>query len=167
MRDKKKNKINQEITNTTIRLTGSDFIGEIVSLKIALDKSSELGLDLVLINEKEGIGICKIMNYEKFIYEQSKKPKNKGLDIKEIKLGPNTSENDMEYRVKHAIEFLKKGHKVKISLQFRGRQMQHINIGQEQILKMLVSVEDFGIAEAMPKLEGKKMFCMIKPKPSK
>jgi len=77
------------------------------------------------------------------------------------------SENDMEYRVKHTIEFLKKGHKVKVSLQFRGRQMQHIGLGQEQVLKMLVAVEDYGVAEAMPKLEGKKMFCMIKPKPSK
>ncbi len=124
-------------------------------------------MDLVLINEQAVPPVCKIMNYEKFIYEQSKKPKNKGLDVKEIKLGPNMAENDMEYRIKHLIEFLQKGHKVKISLQFRGRQMQHINLGQEQILKMLVAVEEYGTAEAMPKLEGKKMFCMIKPKPSK
>jgi translation initiation factor IF-3 len=65
------------------------------------------------------------------------------------------------------VEFLQKGHKVKISLQFRGRQMQHIDIGQEQILKMILAVEEFGTPEAMPKLEGKRMFATIKPKPSK
>ena len=120
-------------------------------------------MDLVLINEKAQPPVCRIMNYEKFIYEQGKKPKNKTLDIKEIKLGPNTSENDLQYRIKHMIEFLQKGHKVKISLQFRGRQMQHIDIGQEQILKMILAVEEYGVPEAMPKLEGKKMFCLLKP----
>lgn len=162
-KQKRQHKLNTEITAKELRVTD---VG-IITLAEALKLADSQELDLVLINEQAVPPVCKIMNYEKFIYEQSKKPKNKGLDVKEIKLGPNTSENDMEYRVKHAIDFLKKGHKVKISLQFRGRQMQHINIGQEQILKMLVSVEDFGIAEAMPKLEGKKMFCMIKPKPSK
>lgn len=162
-KQKRQHKLNTEITAKEVRVTD---IG-IISLKEALAQAESQELDLVLINEQAVPPVCKIMNYEKFIYEQGKKPKNKGLDVKEIKLGPNTSENDMEYRIKHMIDFLKKGHKVKISLQFRGRQMQHINIGQEQILKMIVAVEDYGIAEAMPKLEGKKMFCMIKPKPSK
>ena len=101
------------------------------------------------------------------MYEQSKKPKNKTHDMKEIKLGPNTSENDLEYRIKHMIEFLQKGHKVKVSLQFRGRQMQHIDIGQEQILKLILAVEEYGSPEAMPKLEGKRMFCIVKPKLTK
>lgn len=162
-KQKRQHKLNTEIIAKEVRITD---VG-IITLAEALKLADSQELDLVLINEQAVPPVCKIMNYEKFIYEQSKKPKNKGLDVKEIKLGPNTTENDMEYRVKHAIDFLKRGHKVKISLQFRGRQMQHINIGQEQILKMLVSVEDYGIAEAMPKLEGKKMFCMIKPKPSK
>lgn len=162
-KSKRQHKLNTEITAKDLRVTDVGIITLAEALKLA--ESQEM--DLVLINEQAVPPVCKIMNYEKFIYEQSKKPKNKGLDVKEIKLGPNTSENDMEYRVKHMIDFLKKGHKVKVSLQFRGRQMQHINIGQEQILKMIVAVEDYGIAEAMPKLEGKKMFCMIKPKPSK
>ncbi len=162
-KSKRQHKLNTEITAKELRVTD---VG-IITLAEALKLADSQELDLVLINDSAVPPVCKIMDYEKFIYEQSKKPKNKGLDVKEIKLGPNTSENDMEYRVKHMIDFLKKGHKVKISLQFRGRQMQHINIGQEQILKMLVAVEDYGVAEAMPKLEGKKMFCMIKPKPSK
>lgn len=162
-KSKRQHKLNTEITAKELRVTD---LG-IVSLAVALKEAESKEMDLVLINENAVPPVCKIMNYEKFIYEQSKKPKNKGLDVKEIKLGPNTSENDLEYRIKHMIDFLKKGHKVKISLQFRGRQMQHINIGQEQILKLMVAVEDYGIAEAMPKLEGKKMFAMLKPKPSK
>lgn len=162
-KSKRQHKLNTEITAKEVRVTDLGVVALVVALKEAESKE----MDLVLINENAVPPVCKIMNYEKFIYEQSKKPKNKGLDVKEIKLGPNTSENDLEYRIKHMIDFLKKGHKVKISLQFRGRQMQHINIGQEQILKLMVAVEDYGTAEAMPKLEGKKMFAMIKPKPSK
>lgn len=160
---KKSHKINSEITSKELRVTDEG----IMTLAEALQLAESREMDLVLINEKAIPAVCKIMNYEKFIYEQSKKPKNKTLEVKEIKLGPNTSENDLEYRVKHMIEFLKKGHRVKISLQFRGRQMQHIDLGQEQILKMVLAVEEYGSAEAMPKLEGKRMFCMVKPKLSK
>jgi translation initiation factor IF-3 len=162
-KSKRQHKLNTEITAREVRVTDEGILSLSEALKLADSKE----MDLVLINDTAVPPVCKIMDYEKFIYEQSKKPKNKGLDVKEIKLGPNMAENDMEYRIKHLIEFLQKGHKVKISLQFRGRQMQHINLGQEQILKMLVAVEDYGTAEAMPKLEGKKMFCMIKPKASK
>ena len=158
-KDKNQYKINNQITAPEVRLPEG-----IISLKEALKLAESQELDLVLINSNATPPVCRIMNYEKFIYEQNKKPKNKTLETKEIKLGPNTSENDLEYRIKHIVEFLKKGHKVKISLQFKGRQMQHIDIGQAQILKMIVAVEDYGVAESMPKLEGKKMFCLIKPK---
>lgn len=160
---KREHKLNSEITYKEVRVTDEGIMG--VSEAINLAESKDM--DLVLINDKAQPPICKIMNYEKFIYELSKKPKNKGLDVKEIKLGPNTSANDLEYRIKHMIEFLKKGHRVKISLQFRGRQMQHIDIGEEQILKMLLAVSEFGTPEAMPKLEGKRMFAIVKPKTAK
>ncbi len=160
---RREHKLNSEITASELRVTDEGIMSLAEAIKLAESKE----LDLVMINEKAKPPVCRIMNYEKFIYEQNKKPKNKTLDLKEIKLGPNTSENDLEYRVKHMIEFLKKGHKVKISLQFRGRQMQHIDIGQEQILKMILAVEEFGSPEAMPKLEGRKMFATVKPKPAK
>lgn len=160
---RREHKLNSEITASELRITDEGIMSLAEAIKLAESKE----LDLVMINEKAQPPVCRIMNYEKFIYEQSKKPKNKTLDLKEIKLGANTSENDLEYRIKHMIEFLKKGHKVKISLQFRGRQMQHIDIGQEQILKMIMAVEEFGTPEAMPKLEGRKMFATLKPKPSK
>jgi translation initiation factor IF-3 len=163
----RKEKLNEEIKIQKIRLTGDGFKGEIVSLKEAMSKANELDLDLVLISENNEIGICKIMNYEKFIYEQSKKPKNKSLELKEVKLGPNTSDNDLSYRTKHIIEFLNKGHKVKLSMQFKGRQMAFVDKGKELMLSLIVSVEEHGSAEALPVLEGKKMICTLKPKTKK
>jgi translation initiation factor IF-3 len=160
---KKQHKLNREITAPQVR------VGEhgILNLKEALALADAEEMDLVLISETAVPPVCKIMNYEKFIYEQSKKPKNKSLELKEIKLGPNTSENDLSYRTKHIIEFLGKGHKVKLSMQFRGRQMAFVDKGKELMLKLIVSIEDHGSAEAVPVLEGKKMICTLKPKSKK
>ena len=163
MKVKKTHKLNSEINHPTVRL------GEhgIVSLKEAKVMAEAEGLDLVLLNENANPVICKLMNYEKFMYEQSKKPKHKPLDIKEVKLGPNMSDNDIEYREKHIIEFLDKGHKVKLTMQFRGRQMAFVDKGKALMLKLIMNLEEYGSAEAMPKLEGKKMMCTLKPKPKK
>jgi translation initiation factor IF-3 len=157
---KKQHKLNREITAPQVR------VGEhgIMNLKEALAMADAQEMDLVLISETAVPPVCKIMNYEKFIYEQSKKPKNKSLELKEIKLGPNTSENDLSYRTKHIIEFLDKGHKVKLSMQFKGRQMAFVDKGKELMLKLIVSIEDHGSAEAVPVLEGRKMICTLKPK---
>lgn len=160
---RREHKLNLEITHGEVRVTDEGVMTLVEALSLAESRE----MDLVLINEKAVPPVCRILNYEKFIYEQSKKPKNKTHDMKEIKLGPNTSENDLKYRIKHMIEFLQKGHKIKVSLQFRGRQMQHIDIGQEQILKLILAVEEYGSPEAMPKLEGKRMFCIVKPKLTK
>jgi translation initiation factor IF-3 len=160
---KREHLLNEEIRYQEVRL------GEhgIISIKEALRLAEQEEIDLVLINDKTQPPVCRLLNYEKFIYELNKKVKNKTLELKEIKLGPNTSDNDIEYRVKHIIEFLEKGHKVKITMQFRGRQMNHIDMGQELLLKMILAVEEHGTAEALPKLEGKKMFATLKPKPKK
>ena len=163
----RKEKLNEEITAQKIRLTGDGFKGEVVTLKEALAMANELELDLVLVSENNEIGICKIMNYEKYMYELSKKPKNKGLDVKEIKLGPNMSDNDLEYRTKHIIEFLGKGHRIKLTMQFKGRQMAFVDKGQELMLKLIVDLEDYGSAESIPKLDGKKLISNLKPKTKK
>lgn len=159
----KQHRTNLEIKHPTVR------VGEhgVLSLKEAQQLADDQELDLVLINENAQPPVCKIMNYEKFIYQQSKTPKNKSLDIKEIKLGPNTSENDLSYRTKHIIEFLEKGHKVKLTMQFRGRQMAFVDKGQEVMLSLIVSVEEHGSAESIPKLEGKRLQCTLKPKAKK
>jgi len=157
---RKEHKINSEIRATELRVTDEG----IMSLNDALRLAESKFMDLVLINETSNPPIAKLMVYEKYLYEKGKKGKTKSLPMKEIKLGVNTGENDLDYRIKHAIEFLQKGHRVKVSLQFRGREMAHINRGQEMVLKLVVAVEEYGIAESMPTMEGKKMFCLIKPK---
>jgi translation initiation factor IF-3 len=163
----RKEKLNGEIKFQNIRLTGEGFKGEIVTLKEALAKANDLNLDLVLVTETNDIGVCKIMNYEKFMYEQSKKPKNKGLDVKEVKLGPNMADNDLEYRTKHIIEFLQKGHRIKLSMRFKGREIIHLDKGMELILKLILGLEKFGVSESVPKLEGKQIIGYLKPLPKK
>lgn len=158
---KKLHLINNEIKFNEVRVADNGIMTTNNALRLAESQD----LDLVLINDKSTPPICKIMNYEKFIYENNKKQKNKSLDVKEIKVGPNTSENDVNYRLKHIIEFLNKGHKVKITMQFKGREMAYVKNGEILILKMIDSLTDYGVAEAMPKLEGKKLFAVLKPKP--
>lgn len=158
---KKQHSINNEIRANQVRLAED---GRIVSLLEAKNLAESKGLDLVLINENSNPPIVKIMNYEKFIYEAGKKPKNKALDLKEIKIGPNTSENDLSYRVKQIIEFLGKGHKVKISMKFKGREVVHLESSQKLILRMITEVDSVGSPEFIPKLEGKVLFVIIRPK---
>ena len=156
----RQHKLNFEIKHQIVR------VGEfgVISINEAKKMASEQELDLVLINENSNPPVCKIMNYEKFIYQQNKNQKQKPLDVKEVKLGPNTSENDLSYRIKHICEFLNKGHKVKLTMQFRGREMVFVDKGQELILNLILSVEEHGTAESLPKLEGKRLQCTLKPK---
>lgn len=157
---KKQHLINKEIRAFEVRVAEHG----VMKLTEALTIAETNEMDLVLINDSTTPPVCKIMNYEKFLYEQNKKPKNKALEVKEIKLGPNTADNDLDYRTKHIIEFLKKGHKVKLTLQFKGREIAYIENGKALLYKLILSVQDYGVPEAIPNLEGKKMFATLKPK---
>jgi translation initiation factor IF-3 len=160
-KNRRAHKINDEIIAREVRVDGV-----VMPIRQALLEAEKAEVDLVLINDKAEPVICKIVDYQKFIYEQKRKEKNKpkSLDIKEVKLGPNTAENDLEYRSKHIIEFLEKGHKVKLTMQFRGREMAFVSNGEILMLKLIDKVSDHGLPEAMPKMEGKKMMCTLKPK---
>jgi translation initiation factor IF-3 len=158
---KKSHLINDEIIANQVRLAED---GRILSLLEAKNLADSKSLDLVLINQNSTPPIVKIMNYEKFIYEMGKKPKNKSLELKEIKIGPNTSENDLGYRIKQINEFLEKGHKVKISMRFKGREVAHLETSQKLILKMITEVDTLGAPEFLPKFEGKVLFVIIRPK---
>lgn len=159
-KSKRQHLINDEIRCREIRLVD---IG-IVSLNEGLRLAEEQNLDLVLMSSNSNPPVCKLMNYQKFIYEQNKKTKPKTLEVKELKIGPNTSENDLSYRIKHAIEFLKGGHKVKITMQFKGREMSFMTKGEELMLNLILKLNEYGVAEYMPKNEGKKLFVSIRPK---
>lgn len=161
---KREHKLNDEIIARTVRVDGA-----IITIQEALSKAEQAEMDLVLINDKVEPKVCRILNYDKFIYEQRRKEKDKPktLEVKEIKLGPNTSENDLSYRSKHIIEFLTKGHKVKLTMQFRGREMAFVSNGELLMLKLIDSISEHGLPESMPKMEGKKMQCLLKPRPKK
>jgi len=161
---KREHKLNDEIIARVVRVDG-----QIITIQEALRKAEDSEMDLVLINDNVDPKICRILNYEKFLYEQKRKGKDKpkALEVKEIKLGPNTSENDLSYRSKHIVEFLNKGHKVKLTMQFRGREKVFVSNGELLMLKLIDSISDHGLPETMPKMEGKKMQCLLKPKAKK
>ena len=158
---KKQHLINNEINFSQVRLAED---GRVLPLLEAKNLAISESLDLVLINQNLTPPIVKIINYEKFMYEMGKKSKNKSLELKEIKIGPNTSENDLSYRIKQINEFLERGHRVKISMIFRGREIAKIESSQKLILKMITEIDTLGVPEFLPKFEGKALFVIIKPK---
>lgn len=130
--------------------------------------ADELGLDLVEITSKVDPPVCKIIDYQKFLYQQKKKAKEMKANstkivIKEIRFGPNTDEHDFQFKLKHAIGFLQEGSKVKASVFFKGRSILYVDQGEKLLLRFAVELEEYGRAEQMPKLEGKRMIMMIAP----
>ena len=128
-----------------------------------------MNLDLVEISPTAEPPVCKLIDYKKFIYDQKKKQKaikSKAIKvvIKEIRFGPNTGEHDFNFKLKHATSFLKEGFKVKAFVFFRGRTIVFKEQGQILLLKLAQQLEEVGVIENMPKLEGKKMIMMIAPK---
>ena len=131
-----------------------------------------MDLDLVEISPKADPPVCKVIDYKKFIYDQKKKQKaikNKAqkVVIKELRFGPNTGEHDFEFKLKHARSFLEDGAKVKAFVLFRGRTIIFKEQGQILLLKLAQALEDIGVVEIMPELDGKKMIIIIAPKKKK
>lgn len=162
-------KINQFITAPTVRVVGENFEPQIVSLKEALALAEQYEMDLVEISPQAAPPVCKVMDYQKFLYEQKKKQKDikaksAKVVIKEIRLGPQTDEHDFEFKTNHAIRFLKEGCKVKVDVFFKGRSIVYKDQGELILLKFAQAVEEYGKPEQMPKLEGKRMMIVINPK---
>ena len=131
--------------------------------------ADEQGLDLVEISGKADPPVCKIIDYQKYLYQQKKKAKemksnSAKIVIKEIRFGPNTDEHDFQFKLKHAMEFLQEGSKVKASVFFKGRSILYADQGEKLLLRFAVELEEYGRAEQMPKLEGKRMILFIAPK---
>ena len=138
-------------------------------LRKALSLAQELELDLVEISPKASPPVCKILEYKKFLYEQTKrdkalKAKTSKIIIKEIRFGPNTDEHDYEFKKKHAEKFLKEGAKLKAFVFFKGRSIVFKEKGQILLLRLAQDLEELGKVEQMPVLEGKKMTIFIAPK---
>lgn len=162
----REHKINGEVRFKEVRLVGDNVEGGIMSSYDASKIAEEMELDLVLISESGNIPIVKIMNYEKFVYEQEKNKKvNKPLPLKEVKMGPNISEHDLGVKVKQICKFLEKGHKVKTVVEFRGREMAHQDLGMKVLMTLAQDVADYGNPEAIPdKVIGRKLTMFLKPK---
>lgn len=161
-------RINGAITAPAVRLVGDNVTPDIYNLRDALKLSDELGLDLIEISPTANPPVCKIADYQKFLYELKKKDKeNKAktvkVEVKEIRLGPNTDEHDFDFKLKHAIKFLTSGCKVKVDVYFRGRSIVYKEQGEIILLKFAQQLEEYGRVESMPKLEGKRMLMMIAP----
>ena len=161
--------INDEIRATQVRLVGDNIEAPgIYSIGQAMKMADDLGLDLVEITAKADPPVCKILDYQKYLYQQKKKAKemkqnSTKIVIKEIRFGPNTDEHDFQFKLKHAQEFLAEGSKVKASVFFRGRSIQFADQGEKLLLRFAVELEEYGRAENMPQLEGKRMIMMIAP----
>ncbi|NWF36073.1 translation initiation factor IF-3 [Mariprofundus sp. KV] len=152
-----------------------DTTGEqlgVLSLAEAVGRAEVKGLDLVLMAAKSNPPVCKIMDYGKYKYEQSKKAnlakkRQHVMQIKEVKVGANTDAHDMEVKMKAATKFLTQGNKVKVSLRFRGREMAHTGRGLEQMKFVAAQLEEFGKPEKMPNMEGRQMIMIIAPNKTK
>lgn len=167
---KQKLLINSQIKNPEIRVIGSDGsqLG-ILSVTEALSMALEENLDLVMISPNAQPPVCRIMDYAKYNFEIMKrekeaKRKQKVVEIKEIRLSVNIDSHDFDTKISTALKLLKNGHKVKIVLRFKGREIVHPEIGKELLAKLEERTSEFGELEKSAKLDGKSMIMVISPK---
>ena len=165
--------INEEIRAREVRLMGPEreALG-VVSIQEALSKAEEHNLDLVLIAPQAEPPVCRIMDYSKYRFEQNKKEKEarknqKVISVEEVRLSPSIEDHDLETKAKSARKFIGDGDKVKVTVQFRGRQMAHTDIGFTVLADFASKVEDVATVEKKPLLEGRNMSMIIVPKSNK
>jgi translation initiation factor IF-3 len=162
-------RINYQITSQSVRIVSGNVENKLYSLKEAINLAKDLELDLIEISTTNNISICKITDYSKLQYEEKQKKKeqekkNKRSEVKEIRLTPTTDTHDFNFKLKHAQNFLEKGDKVKVVVQFAGREINYKEQGEIIILKFAEELTEVGIIECMPQLMGKRMFLQIRPK---
>ncbi len=167
--NKDPNAINEHIRAKEVRLVGDNVEPGIYSIHDALKKAEELELDLVEISATANPPVCKILDYQKYLYQQKKKLKEQKAKsvkvvIKEIRFGPQTDEHDYNFKLKHAMGFLQEGSKVKAYVFFKGRSILFKEQGEVLLLRFANDLEEYGKVEQMPVLEGKRMIIMLSPK---
>ena len=153
-------------------MVGDNVDQGIYSIERALSRADDLGLDLVEISPNADPPVCKIVDYQKFLYQLKKKEKEVKANtvkvvVKEIRFGPQTDEHDYNFKLKHARSFIEDGNKVKASVFFRGRSIMFKEPGEELLKRFVDDLEDIAKPDNTPKLEGKRMILNISPKPKK
>ncbi|MEM7551296.1 MAG: translation initiation factor IF-3 [Bacteroidota bacterium] len=162
-------KVNEKIRASHVRVVGDNVDVDIYPIEEALKIAKNIGLDLVEISPKADPPVCKVIDYSKFKYEQKKKQKEIKAKaaktvVKEIRFGPNTDDHDFNFKLKHAMNFLQDGAKVKAYVHFYGRSIVFKERGEILLLRFAQELEEYGKVEQLPKLEGKRMILMIAPK---
>lgn len=165
--------INEDIRDKEVRLVSSDGrqLG-IMSSRDALSVAAKAGMDLVKISPKATPPVCKVMDYGKFRFEQSKREKEAKknqhvVEIKEIRMSPGIDIGDLNTKLRNAAKFLSAGNRVKVTVRFRGRQMAHTSIGEDLLKRFAENCTEFASMDRMPKLEGRHMTMLLSPKVSK
>ena len=168
--DKKTNqyRVNEQIRVREVRVVGDDG-ATVMPTRQALDLARQKGVDLVEISPNAQPPVCRLIDYSKFLYQQKKrakemKAKQVKVEVKEIRFGPQTGENDYNFKLKHAKEFLTDGNKVRAYVFFRGRSILFKEQGEVLLLRFANDLEEYGKVEQLPQLEGKKMAIFIAPK---
>jgi len=164
---KNKNRLNDEITASSIRLIGAD--GEqvgIVSLADAKSMAKEAALDLVEIVPNAEPPVCRVMDFGKFVFEAKKqkqlaKKKQKQVQIKEVKFRPGTGEGDYQVKLRNLIRFLNDGDKTKVTMRFRGREHAHRELGLELLQRVEADLAEYGTVEQQPQMEGRQMVMVL------
>ena len=162
-------KANERIKALDVQVIGSDGnnLG-VMQLKQAIQQARDEGLDLIEISPNANPPVCKIMDMGKYKYDLQKKAnqakkKQKVVSLKEIKLRPGTEIHDYNFKIKNAKKFITKGDKVKFTVKFKGREMQHVDLGRELMKRIIEDTKDIGKVETHPKFEGRQMIMIIQP----
>jgi translation initiation factor IF-3 len=160
--------INLEIDAAEVRVVAEETQLGVMPLREAVRLAEDRGMDLVLMSPNAKPPVCKIMDYGKYKYEQSKKAnlakkRQHVIQVKEVKVSSSTDQHDLEFKIKRVRKFLEEGNKVKLSLRFRGREMAYTGRGADQLKGVASQVEDVGKVEKMPDLEGRQMIMIIAP----
>lgn len=151
-----------------VRAVFPDGVVEIMPTHLAIKKAKEMGLDLILVAPTAEPPVAKAMDYGQWQYEQKKKQseakkKQHIIQVKELKFRPNTDDHDYEFKKNHAIRFLQEGNRVKAVVQFRGREIAHVDLGQRLLMRFAQDLAEYGAVEGQPKLEGKNAHIIIAP----
>ena len=167
--NKDQHAINERIRAREVRLVGDNVTQGVYTIQQALAIADEQGLDLIEISPNAQPPVCRVLDYQKFLYQQSKrwkeqKAKSTKVVVKEIRFGPQTDDHDYNFKLKHAIGFLQEGAKVKAYVFFKGRSILFKEQGEVLLLRFANDLEDYGKVEQMPVLEGKRMTIMLTPK---
>jgi translation initiation factor IF-3 len=155
-----------------VRVVGEEIESAVMSINDAIRLADTMELDLVEISPNADPPVCRIVDYQKFLYQQKKKQKEikaktTKIIVKEIRFGPNTDDHDYNFKLKHAIKFLEDGAKVRAYVFFKGRSILFKEQGEVLLLRFASDLEDYGKVEQLPKLEGKRMIISFSPKKKK